>query len=167
MRQLVAADAVAFRRLRLAGLRAHPTAFGADFAYESRQQLDFFSARLTNGTVYGVFTRDGTLAAIGGVYADTGQKTAHISTIWGIYVSPEHRGKGAADALMAALIANRAARCQQIRLSVAADNATALRLYQRHGFRIWARDHGALLVDGRLYDEILMRRDFDNTPPNP
>jgi len=47
---------------------------------------------------------------------------------------------------------------EQIQLTVNADNARAIKFYERHGFRTVGRMPHALLVDGRYYDELTMVR---------
>lgn len=67
----------------------------------------------------------------------TGTKVARL---YSLTVAPYHRGKGIAPALMAAGEADAARRgCNRVRLEVRQSNATAIRLYERHGFRVMAQ----------------------------
>ncbi|MEZ6002297.1 GNAT family N-acetyltransferase [Hyphomonas sp.] len=67
----------------------------------------------------------------------TGTKVARL---YSLTVAPSHRGQGIASALMAAGEADAAARgCDRVRLEVRVSNATAIRLYERHGFRVMAQ----------------------------
>jgi RimJ/RimL family protein N-acetyltransferase len=43
-----------------------------------------------------------------------------------------------------------------VRLGVVATNASAIRLYLRHGFSVYGVEREALFVDGVYHDELLM-----------
>ena len=78
----------------------------------------------------------------------TGTKVARL---YSLTVAPSHRGQGIASALLAAGEADaaalmaageddaRARGCDRIRLEVRQSNATAIRLYERHDFRVMAQ----------------------------
>ena len=67
----------------------------------------------------------------------TGTKVARL---YSLTVSPSHRGQGIAAALLAAGEADARARgCDRIRLEVRQSNVTAIRLYERHDFRVMAQ----------------------------
>lgn len=67
----------------------------------------------------------------------TGTKVARL---YSLIVAPSHRGQGIASALLAAGEADARARgCDRVRLEVRQSNATAIRLYERHEFRVMAQ----------------------------
>ncbi len=67
----------------------------------------------------------------------TGTKVARL---YSLTVAPSHRGKGIAPALLAAGEADARTRgCDRVRLEVRQSNATAIRLYERHHFRVMAK----------------------------
>jgi ribosomal protein S18 acetylase RimI-like enzyme len=67
----------------------------------------------------------------------TGTKVARL---YSLSVAPSHRGQGIASALLAAGEADAWARgCDRVRLEVRQSNATAIRLYERHEFRVMAQ----------------------------
>lgn len=64
---------------------------------------------------------------------------AGVARLYSLTVSPTHRGQGIAAALLDAGEADaREAGCDRVRLEVRQSNSTAIRLYERHGFRVMA-----------------------------
>ncbi|MCA8892572.1 MAG: GNAT family N-acetyltransferase [Hyphomonas sp.] len=67
----------------------------------------------------------------------TGTKVARL---YSLTVAPSHRGQGIAASLLAAGETDARARgCDRVRLEVRQSNATAIRLYERHDFRVMAQ----------------------------
>lgn len=161
IRRLDAADAAAFRQIRLAALQQHPEAFGAAWESEQQQSLDFFAQRLRNTAVFAGFNDNGDMQGVVGVARSEAAKIRHIASLWGVYLCPEARGCRLARALILDALHFAQTECQSVRLSVTASNTGAIRLYHSLGFKEWARDRHALNVNGTFYDEILMRLDCD------
>lgn len=64
------------------------------------------------------------------------RKASRVARLYSIASKPEARGKGVGSALIAAVeAAARARHCQALRLEVRTDNETAIRLYERLGYR--------------------------------
>jgi ribosomal protein S18 acetylase RimI-like enzyme len=64
------------------------------------------------------------------------RKGSRVARLYSIASKPEARGKGVGSALIAAVEgAARARRCESLRLEVRTDNETAMRLYERLGYR--------------------------------
>ena len=159
LRQLSAADAQAFRELRLLGLREAPTAFGGAHADEERRTVEDFAGSIAKGYIAGGFIED-RLVGVAGFYVMAGQKSAHRGGIWGVYVHPEARREGVGRAVLETAIAHARTRVLQVHLSVTTGSA-ALRLYQQLGFEIYGTEPRALCVDGNYVDEHLMVLRFD------
>ena len=83
---------------------------------------------------------------------------AHRARIWGVYVTARARGRGFGGALVARLMetARGWPGVTSVGLAASERSEEAQRLYQSLGFRVWGREPGASLVEGRLYDEIHM-----------
>src|SRR2546427_10490099 len=79
-----------------------------------------------NNFVMGAFV-GGELAALAGFYRHKHAKTAHNGTIWGVYVSKEHRKKGLGRALLAEILhqAESSPGIEQIFLRVGSTNSAA------------------------------------------
>ena len=64
------------------------------------------------------------------------RKGSRVARLYSIASKPEARGKGVGTALLDAVeAAARQRRCLAVRLEVCDDNANAVRLYERHGYK--------------------------------
>ena len=158
IRLVTAADAAEFRALRLRGLRENPEAFGSTWADEVERPVEATAARLADpaaGFVLGaVPTADGPLVGIVGCYREGARKRRHVAVIWGMFVAPEARGRGAGSALLTE-VRRRAAEwpgVEHLTLTVVPENAAARALYVAHGFRPFGVEPRALRDDARHYD---------------
>jgi RimJ/RimL family protein N-acetyltransferase len=156
-RRLTAADAEAFRLVRLHGLKESPEAFSADYELSATLPVEHFAARLKNEVdafVIGVFI-GAQLVGIGGFYREDGPKLRHKGTIWGVYVMPGHRSGGVGRKLIGEIIANARGLpdIRQINITVTAANERARQLYRSMGFEPWGLERRALWIDGRFYDD--------------
>lgn len=152
--------AQAFFDLRLRALREHPDAFGqaaADFESEGVAECaDRLRHEPGRAWVLGAWDAD-TLVGMGGLYWRHGwTKVEHKAQIWGMYVRPDHRGRGIGRQVLRGLL--QVARDQPtlrfVALQVVAGNTGAQALYEREGFTVWGREPAALCVDGRDVDEL-------------
>ena len=154
-RQLAAADAAAFRSIRLEGLQTNPEAFGSTYEAESGRTVEDFAQTLARSHVVGAFVDD-TLVGVEGFFVLEGPKVRHRGTIWGVYVRGTQRGRGVGRALIGLLLDHARTLVQQVHLSVVTDNAGAKALYERLGFAVYGTEPRALKVGDRYHDEHLM-----------
>jgi ribosomal protein S18 acetylase RimI-like enzyme len=163
IRSLQEGDVPAFIELRAKGLELSPEAFGESLEEFKAQSLEAVTQRLLSAESHGGFTlggfrHDGPLVGVVGMRVQHGIKSRHRGVVWGMFVSPEERGKGLGRALLAECIerSRRVQGLEQLILSVVVDNGTASTLYRLVGFEVYGRDPAALKVDGRPLDEYLM-----------
>jgi ribosomal protein S18 acetylase RimI-like enzyme len=166
LRLLTASDAEAWWQLRLEALRNDPASF-ADSA-EEHLTTSVETARQVLGSgdpaekfVLGMFKEDmfedANLTATAGFYRYSHLKERHKGHIWGVYVSPESRGKGIARVLMEEII--RRARAidglEQI-LLVASAHLPARKLYESLGFQAYGVEPRSLKIGTEYVDDVLM-----------
>ena len=159
LRRLTAADAPAWRALRLEAFALHPREYRSTPAEEAAMDIAVLERVLAHNPAFGLFDGE-TLIGTGVLSLETRAKLAHKGEIRGVYVRAGHRGGGAGARLMGALIeAAREAGVETVHLTVSDGNGPALRLYTRLGFSPWAFEPRALkLEDGTWVDEVAMAR---------
>ena len=145
-----------FRHTDLAALQAlEATLFGTD-----AWSPEVFAAEVSHpASHYLVLDDDGVIVGYGGLRSPAPGQPGDIQTL---AIEPSYRGAGWGRSLLDALLAI-AHECEvpEIFLEVRADNALALRLYERSGFREIGRRAGYYQPDG--VDAIVMRRTSHDT----
>ncbi len=127
------------RRIRLAALLDAPTAFSTTYADavartgESWREMTIRCSGGTDGSTFFAYDDSGEAVGMVGGFRDNNDPDAdHLVAMW---VAPIARGSGAADALVAAVLAwARAIPAKRVITAVTAGNDRALRLYERMGF---------------------------------
>jgi GNAT superfamily N-acetyltransferase len=160
IRKLTAADADAFREIRIEMCREHPEAFAQtpeEVAAMPDQQCREWWAPSD------VFPQKFVLAAFEGkrmlgtaaFRRDEMIKERHRGFVWSVYVRPEARGKGISKLLMQRIIAEAKtiAGLEALILGVALTQTSARTLYTSLGFFTTGLVlHGYKLPDGRYID---------------
>lgn len=161
LRRLTTGDGEAFRALRLEALRDCPEAFGDSYDEARRLPLSHFVNRLEMLTFFGAFSA-GKLTGFLAYVREDGLKIDHRAWIMSAYVSPAHRGTGAADALMQAALAQaHADGVLQAELYVSSAAPRAQAFYARHGFERVGVAPRAVRVNDMFHDEWHMIRRLD------
>ncbi len=157
IRLLAAPDMEAYRALRLAGLSAHPTAFGGDAEEEAAWPLSDWLARLQQRATLGAFAEAG-LVGTAALAIAAGRKNRHRGHLVGMVVAPPARRLGIGRALVEAVIGLAGGQVERLCLAVAIDNGAAIALYRACGFQPYGVEPDALRVNGQSVDELLMQR---------
>ncbi|MGY8626693.1 GNAT family N-acetyltransferase [Chromobacterium violaceum] len=162
IRLLSAADADAYQAIRVAAASHDPASIHADAAEIAALSREAVQSQIEPGDAQrtlGAFS-GGELVGVAALRRDVRARVRHRATVQGVFTRPECRGRGVARGLMQALL-DQAAKLPglvSLELAVHADNAPAKALYQSFGFRRVGLIPGAVMLDGRSLDEVLMQR---------
>ncbi len=131
-----------YRDVRLAMLGDSPRSFGSTLAETSRRSDEDWRAFATSAWLWLAYAGepasastsiDGTVGSIG-MYPNP-ELPSGTTYLVGMWVHPEHRGSGVADALVRAVVETASAQgFDRIVLEVADENDRAVRFYERQGF---------------------------------
>lgn len=130
-----------------------------------REVLGEWQAR-GRADIHLVAVRDGAVVALAGLDpVGTQLRRRHVVGL-GMAVARAAQGQGVGKALMQALMdyADQWAQVLRIELNVYTDNAAAIALYQRFGFRVEGTHRGYALRDGAYADVLAMARLHPNPP---
>lgn len=158
-------EAAAWREMRLEALRNHPDSFGDSYEEASARPISLLQARLAEtgpNITLGVYL-DGVLQGTAAFVVETTLKTRHKGLMTAVYLRPVLRGSGAADALVAAIIAHARQHVDMLKAVVNPKNETARKLYFRHGFKTYGIEPRALRLGGVDNDDELIVVDLTVT----
>ena len=133
MRQAIIGDEPILRDLRLQAMSDSPDAFSSTYERElARTTLDW--QRWLSPGVTVLLEHDGRSVGLDAGQADA--IDAHVVHLMAMWVHPEVRGSGGADALATALVRWAQAKgATSVCLEVIKTNVRATRFYERHHFR--------------------------------
>lgn len=163
IRPLTAADAPAYRALRLSALAEAPHAFGASYEDEAARSLEIIARRLETGPancVFGAFVGSEMVGTAGFIIPNASAKSRHKGLLVGVYVAPACRGRAIARGLVQRVIDHARNHVILIQAAVGLDNTKARGVYDDLGFREYGLERKALLVNGTYVDEALLTLDF-------
>jgi ribosomal protein S18 acetylase RimI-like enzyme len=169
-------DADRFVRFRRRMLQEAPWAFSASLDddtaldpaalrdYLSRDDRAIFAIPSAGEPGAGAPAAAELLAAVGLIRAEP-EKYDHRSRIWGLYVDPDHRGRGFARAVLTAALdlARSWPGVDYVDLGVSENAPDALHLYRSLGFQVWGREPGSTQHGSTRFDEIFLTLDLRAT----
>ena len=149
-------DAPRFLALRRAMFDTEAMSFRGAAADDAALGDAAWRERLARDHVCAV-VQDGEWLAVGGLSRLAGQKLDHKGLVWGMYALPAARGTGAAARILDTLEeAARAIGLRQLQLTLMADNLRARRVYERHGYVLYAIEPDSVRRGDVYADEALM-----------
>lgn len=153
-----------FREIRLKGLQTDPQAFGETFENESQKNEDYWKEKFLNPEQCFYVAEEG-----GEFIATTGSKKIAEDNwmIIAVYVSPEFRGKNISQELINRII-DEAKNNGAVKVSLMVNpiQKSAVRLYEKMGFKIVKIEKDQKMGDGRSYDEYYMEKVADPKASN-
>jgi len=125
-----------FRPVSVFGVERLGPGYAGELArlYESARGNAFSPYQLAQGVFYGV-KQQGRLVSAAGTHLVA--KTMRIAAVGNVCTYPEHRGRGYATRCTSAVCADLLAMGLDVVLNVACDNADAIHVYQKLGFRAY------------------------------
>ena len=127
------------RAIRLEALRSEPTAFSASYQETLARPDEDWRRRLSNNqSLHLVAKTQGLPIGMVGAYLSSDNGDQSVAVVFGMYVTQEHRRRGAGRLLLHSLIDRLAAQpgITTIRLWVREAQHPARRLYESVGFRV-------------------------------
>lgn len=156
VRRAVLGDESILRDVRLQALTEAPEAFGSTYEREVDRTKSDWQRWLSPGVTFILDGPEGACGIIAGVADATDPAIVHLLAMW---VHPAIRGSGAADELVAAVLAwAKSEGARLVRLNVMQPNQRARRFYERCGFRLTGHE-SIRERDGLI--EIQMERPAD------
>ncbi|MBJ9956400.1 GNAT family N-acetyltransferase [Acinetobacter courvalinii] len=145
-----------FRGIRLSALAKAPAMFGSTYDVEIVKPLSFFQSCLSNSTIFGVYHKD-KIIGLAALIQESGIKLAHKAVLSSVFIEPEFQSQGIATGLLRTINAYSQAQVEQVLLTVAADNQSAIKLYQKMGFEVYGVEKKALKNNNEYTDELLRK----------
>jgi GNAT superfamily N-acetyltransferase len=132
VQRAVTGDEAALRALRLQALTDSPRAFSSSYEREAARTIEDWRRWLAPGVTFLLEADGEARGLVAGVRDPHDASVVHLMAMW---VHPDVRGTGAADALLSS-VKRWAAEvgATQVRLNVVEDNARAKKCYERAGF---------------------------------
>ncbi|UPL48708.1 GNAT family N-acetyltransferase [Hymenobacter sublimis] len=172
IRQLLPADSLAYRRLRLACLAEYPASFGSSVEEEEQLGPLYFEkhieAQEPGAFVMGAFNETELVGMCAFLQASR-RKVRHQGDIRQVCVSPAYKRQGLGRALLLRTLQAAFALpdLEQIYLGVIVGNAAANQLYESLGFEQYGLQKRYLRVNDHYFDHRLMvlnRASFTASP---
>jgi ribosomal protein S18 acetylase RimI-like enzyme len=162
IRRLTAADAEAFRTLRLEALSCAPEAFSASHTDEVAKSDGWFSSILAEEAATAVFgaVEGDELVGMAGFGSNVQEKLRHKGSLWTVYVREAWRRRGIGRSLVQQVIRHARGRVLMLQATVNADNTEAHALYAHLGFIAYGREPQALRIGDLYFDDELLWLDL-------
>lgn len=144
-----------YRAIRLQGLQEEPQAFARSYGEELAFPQERWIQRAGNPNSFIALENGIPLGTIGAfISGDSNDKVANVV---GVFVTKEARGKGIGSKLLNAVINKimEDAAIKLVKLSVNKDQISAIKLYEKFGFKITGEET-QIMGDGKEHVEYLM-----------
>lgn len=161
IRKLQPHESTVYREVRLACLKNVPQFFGSTYEEEVLNPKFFFETHIENDSpdhvMFGAFDRE-QLIGITGFNRMARKRASHRGELVQVYVEPGYRGQNIGEKLLRYVLDYGFTQegIEQIQLSVIASNKTAIRLYEKLGFKSFGvQPHYFKVEDGYLDQQFM------------
>ncbi|SRR5579883_1241901 len=172
-RLLLERDVIPFQTLHLRAMQESPGAFGMT-PEEFLQSSSAHMAQWLHGNgdpperfVLGAFDDQDHLIGKVGFWREKQSNKQHKASIWGLYVTPEARGRGIGKLLLQDLLRRGTTLpgLEQVHLRVVTTNEAARHLYRSVGFRPYGLEPHAFKYGEQYLDEELLLFSWGRNEP--
>lgn len=155
IRRLTVTNTEQYRKILLSALNHVPEAFDATYADDVLRSSELLGKKMDSAIIFGAYLHGD---IIGMIEFEKGKckERSHKGIVWGLYVEPEYRCRGAGAALMAALIETAQENVQQLTLCVKKTNERAVSLCKRFGYEVYGVEPRSVRCQSGYADELLM-----------
>lgn len=161
IRKLQPHESTIYREVRLACLKNVPQFFGSTYEEEVLNPKFFFETHIENDSpdhaMFGAFDRE-QLIGITGFNRMARKRASHRGELVQVYVEPGYRGQNIGEKLLRYVLDYGFTQegIEQVQLSVITNNKTAIRLYEKLGFKSFGvQPHYFKVEDGYLDQQFM------------
>jgi ribosomal protein S18 acetylase RimI-like enzyme len=162
IRKLQPDESSIYRKVRLECLKTTPDNFGSTYEEEVLNPKLRFENYIENNSpdhfMFGAFDED-KLIGIAGFNRMERQRAMHRGEVVQVYVNSNYRGQNIGERLIREVLnyAFTLPEIEQIQLSVIASNRTAIKLYEKLGFKTFGIQPNYFKVGDRFLDQQFMQ----------
>ena len=161
IRKLTSDDAKDYWNLRLEALQQDPEAFATTYedAISRVDPLKSVASKMAadESATLGAFI-DNQLVGVMTITQEGAPKLRHRVNLFAVYVTPKVRGKRVGTALLQEVVeyTKQMPLVEKINLTVVSTNETAIKLYEKVGFKSFGLEHQAMKMNDSYVDEVYM-----------
>jgi len=161
IRKLTSNDAEDYWNLRLEALQQDPEAFATTYedAISRVDPLKSVASKMAadESATLGAFI-DNELVGVMTITQEGAPKLRHRVNLFAVYVTPKVRGKRVGTALLQEVVeyTKQMPLVEKINLTVVSTNETAIKLYEKVGFKSFGLEHNAMKMNDLYVDEVYM-----------
>ncbi|PEJ56751.1 MULTISPECIES: GNAT family N-acetyltransferase [unclassified Bacillus (in: firmicutes)] len=156
IRLLTKEDAEIYLNIRLEGLKKNPEVFSTtmDEILDQDDPVEYKAEILDENYTIGAFTDKGELIGVATLRTFEKVKAEHKGKIESVYVSSRARKMGAGYLLIEEVIhLAKSLGLEQLTLNIIEGNETAKNLYEKLGFKTFAKTPNSLKLDNEYWDQ--------------
>lgn len=146
-----------YKKIRLEALQAEPQAYMTTYEQAKLYSDEDWKKYTTTATILIAKTDTALIGTIGAYYKTENNKL--FAVVIGVYLNKDYRGKGMGRQLLDSVIEEikREGVVKTVKLWVNTEQVSAVKLYERSGFKVIGTDN-IILGDGKPHKEYIMEK---------